>query len=103
MVRFRTLLLVAVTLLASCQTRLPPLATPALRTIAPLADTAVPANGDAVAAWPDAHWWQRYDDPELNALIERALQVSPTLGAAAARQARAVAALQLQAATSGSG
>jgi outer membrane protein, multidrug efflux system len=101
MVRFPTLLLAAVTLLAGCQSRLPTLAAPTLRTAAPLANAAAAASGDTGSAWPDPHWWERYGDPELNALVERALQVSPTLAAAAARQARAVAAVQLQAANSG--
>ncbi|CAG9253280.1 MdtP family multidrug efflux transporter outer membrane subunit [Paraburkholderia unamae] len=38
--------------------------------------------------WPDAQWWTRYDDPQLDALIERALKGSPTLAAAQLRVAQ---------------
>ncbi|MDE2613264.1 MAG: efflux transporter outer membrane subunit [Burkholderiales bacterium] len=41
----------------------------------------------------DAHWWQRLGDPALDALVERALAEQPTLKVAAARLARAQAAL----------
>ena len=46
---------------------------------------------DAAAKGP---WWQRFGDPQLDALAQRALAGSPTLAAAAARlaQARAVVA-----------
>jgi multidrug efflux system outer membrane protein len=91
----------ALALLAGCQTRLPMLQSPQLRTTAPLSEAAAAPAGVESVAWPGAHWWERYGDVELNALVTRALQVSPTLSAAAARQARAVAALQLQAASSG--
>lgn len=33
------------------------------------------ANSD----WPAARWWEAYDDPQLNMLINRALQNSPTM------------------------
>ncbi|ASG60256.1 TolC family protein [Klebsiella pneumoniae] len=36
------------------------------------------ANSD----WPAARWWEAYDDPQLNMLINRALQNSPTMQAA---------------------
>lgn len=41
--------------------------------------------------WPAAQWWTRYGDPQLTALIERALEDSPTMRVARARieQARA--------------
>jgi multidrug efflux system outer membrane protein len=29
--------------------------------------------------WPDAQWWKRYDDPQLDTLIQRALAGSPTI------------------------
>ncbi|WP_322044990.1 MdtP family multidrug efflux transporter outer membrane subunit [Paraburkholderia sp. J67] len=35
--------------------------------------------------WPDAQWWKRYGDPQLDMLIERALKDSPTFAAAQAR------------------
>lgn len=35
--------------------------------------------------WPRDQWWTRYKDPQLNTLIEQALQSNPSLQAAAAR------------------
>lgn len=40
-------------------------------------------------AWPDAQWWRRYGDPQLDQLVEEALAGSPTLAAAQARLAQA--------------
>ncbi|CAN0627292.1 putative multidrug efflux pump outer membrane channel [Burkholderia multivorans] len=40
-------------------------------------------------AWPDAQWWRAYRDPQLDALIYRALAGSPTLRAAQARVSQA--------------
>jgi NodT family efflux transporter outer membrane factor (OMF) lipoprotein len=37
------------------------------------------------AAWPQDGWWRRYNDPQLNALIDEALANSPTLAEAQAR------------------
>ncbi len=37
-------------------------------------------------AWPSDHWWTRYGDTQLDALVDRALQASPTLQAATARR-----------------
>ena len=39
--------------------------------------------------WPDAQWWTRYGDPQLNALVERALSGSPSIAMAKARVAQA--------------
>ncbi|MBZ5790709.1 MdtP family multidrug efflux transporter outer membrane subunit [Burkholderia contaminans] len=41
--------------------------------------------------WPSARWWTRYGDPQLDALVERALGDSPTMAIARTRvsQARA--------------
>lgn len=61
------------------------LAPSALRDPAPLAGLPVPADG----AWPDPQWWKRYADPQLDALIARALESSPTLTQAQARVALA--------------
>ena len=41
--------------------------------------------------WPDESWWQAYDDPQLNALIDEALRDAPNLLAARARLRRAEA------------
>jgi multidrug efflux system outer membrane protein len=35
--------------------------------------------------WPEARWWQRYHDSQLNALIEQALRDAPNLAVADAR------------------
>jgi NodT family efflux transporter outer membrane factor (OMF) lipoprotein len=44
--------------------------------------------------WPTDTWWQVYGDPELNKLIDEALQGSPTLKLAEARTRQAQAAAQ---------
>lgn len=43
----------------------------------------------AQSDWPSAHWWTAYGDAQLDALIDRALQTSPTLAAAKLRIAQA--------------
>jgi multidrug efflux system outer membrane protein len=43
--------------------------------------------------WPEARWWTRYRDAQLDALVERALRDSPTLPVAQTRIAAAEAAL----------
>ncbi|MBI1252233.1 MAG: efflux transporter outer membrane subunit [Alphaproteobacteria bacterium] len=45
----------------------------------------------APTQWPSDSWWIDYGDPQLNALIEEALEDAPSLAAAAARVARAQA------------
>jgi NodT family efflux transporter outer membrane factor (OMF) lipoprotein len=40
-------------------------------------------------AWPGDGWWKRYNDPQLDALIEEGLAGSPDIATAAARLARA--------------
>lgn len=44
--------------------------------------------------WPSDTWWQRYGDPQLNALIEQALNGNPSMDAAQARLAVANAAVR---------
>lgn len=44
-------------------------------------------------AWPDAQWWSRYGDAQLNQLVQEALAGNPTLTAAQARLAQANAAV----------
>jgi outer membrane protein, multidrug efflux system len=51
--------------------------------------------------WPEAQWWTRFNDPQLNQLMTRALQDGPTLQVAAMRVASASAALQLDNANNG--
>ncbi len=48
---------------------------------------------DQDAAWPATQWWQRYGDPQLNALLDEALANNPSMSAAQARLARANAAV----------
>ncbi len=43
--------------------------------------------------WPETQWWQRYGDPQLNALLDEALANSPSMSAAQARLAKANAAV----------
>lgn len=57
-----------------------------------LALPTMPAPAAAIDAWPAEDWWKAYADPQLDALIERALADSPTLAAARARLAQAAAA-----------
>ncbi|TDG17780.1 MdtP family multidrug efflux transporter outer membrane subunit [Paraburkholderia silviterrae] len=45
--------------------------------------------------WPDAQWWTRYNDPQLDALIERALKGSPTIAAAQVRVAQSGSQVEL--------
>ena len=42
-------------------------------------------------AWPTADWWQVFNDPQLNQLMQEALADSPTLKVAAARTRKALA------------
>lgn len=44
-------------------------------------------------SWPSAQWWQRYGDPQLNALLDEALANNPSMSAAQARLAKANAAV----------
>ncbi|MFV0283650.1 MAG: efflux transporter outer membrane subunit [Castellaniella sp.] len=40
---------------------------------------------DTTIDWPGDRWWTRYRDPQLDSLIDQALQSNPSLDAAAAR------------------
>src|SRR5262245_44506781 len=44
-------------------------------------------------AWPTTQWWKRYDDPQLDTLVQEAQANSPTMTAAQARLAQANAAV----------
>jgi multidrug efflux system outer membrane protein len=52
-------------------------------------------------AWPAEQWWLDYHDPQLNALVARALRDNPTLAVAAARVASARAAFGVEVAGGG--
>jgi NodT family efflux transporter outer membrane factor (OMF) lipoprotein len=58
---------------------------------AALAPAAAGLAADAQTAFPDAQWWRALGDPQLDALVERALAGQPSLQAAAARVTRAQA------------
>lgn len=49
------------------------------------------ASNDAERSATDADWWQRFGDPQLNALVDSALHNNPSLKIAQARLARALA------------
>ncbi len=76
----RTALALASSIIVGCAS-VKPATMPAMLAEVPLAGTAQPAGGQ----WPGASWWQRYQDPTLNQLVETALSDSPTLAAAHAR------------------
>ncbi len=52
-------------------------------------------------AWPGDRWWTRYGDTQLDALVDRVLQASPSLEAAAARVNAAQSALAVTRAAAG--
>ncbi|MFC0337961.1 outer membrane protein, multidrug efflux system [Kushneria avicenniae] len=54
-----------------------------LREHAPLAGLA--HDQKSPGQWPDARWWHEFNDPQLNALIERAMREAPSLDRARAR------------------
>lgn len=49
---------------------------------------------DSSIAWPSVQWWQRYQDPQLNTLIEHAIADNPSLDIAEARVRMANAAVR---------
>lgn len=57
----------------------------------PLAEKALSPLTAHHAPWPSAKWWQSYQDPQLDAWIDRALQGSPSLKVAQARVRKAYA------------
>jgi len=69
----------------------------ALSTSAPLSGFDS-AGGDA---WPAKDWWQRYQDPTLNALVDEALAAAPTLATARARFEAARESVRVAGAASG--
>lgn len=50
-------------------------------------------DGQEEARWPDACWWERFGDPQLNILVQQALQQNPTIAEQAERIKQAVAAV----------
>jgi outer membrane protein, multidrug efflux system len=51
--------------------------------------------------WPSEKWWLQFDDPQLTALVERALSASPTMALARQRVAQAHSQSRLAVAVSG--
>lgn len=78
---------------------------PADRSVAQQADvTNITLASDiklASEGWPAAQWWTGYKDPQLDALMARALKGGPSLGTAAARIASAESLLAFQRADGG--
>ncbi|MGO8855440.1 MAG: efflux transporter outer membrane subunit [Steroidobacteraceae bacterium] len=96
MIRLRALLVLAAACVAGCA-GLPPKPQPViLPADAPLSDLA--AGG---GVWPARDWWKRYQDPDLDKLIEMALEYSPTLATAHARLDTARQSVRLAGAESG--
>ena len=49
----------------------------------------------ANSGWPAARWWEGYHDPQLNMLVNRALQNSPTMQAARLRISQSQSTVEL--------
>jgi len=91
----RISLIAGLALLSGCAIPPRPQA-PALTETAPLNGVPITQN-----AWPDANWWQRYHDDQLDALETRALDNAPTLAVARARFEQALRAVDVAAAEGG--
>jgi multidrug efflux system outer membrane protein len=98
LLRGRPLLAATIVLaLAACARAPAKLDHPALRNDVPLAGLDAPAR----AGWPAAQWWQKYDDPQLDKLIEQALRQSPDIALAQTRVQSAQQSVRLAAAQMG--
>jgi multidrug efflux system outer membrane protein len=85
-------------LLAGCA-GLPPKPVPArLSAEVPLSP---PPESSGAGHWPALRWWAVYEDPTLDALIEKALAGSPTLASAHARYENARQSVRLASAAAG--
>lgn len=86
----RCLFAALVPALAACA---PPVRPPAYtpRDEVPLAGTPT-----GIAGWPSPEWWKRYDDPQLDRLIDLATKDSPNLEQADARYRTALRAVDTQ-------
>lgn len=69
----------------------------ALRDDVPLAGLQAPVR----AGWPAAQWWRQYHDPQLDELMDRAMQQSPDLALAQSRVSNAEQSARLAAAQLG--
>jgi outer membrane protein, multidrug efflux system len=98
LLRGRTVLAVATLLaLAACASTPKKLGLPTLRDDVPLAGLQAPAR----AGWPAASWWHQYDDPQLDWLMDQAMQQSPDLALAQSRVQNADQSARLAAAQLG--
>ncbi len=96
--RGRTVLAATILLvLAGCASAPARLGPPALRDDVPLAGLQTSVR----AGWPDARWWRQYDDPQLDGLMDRAMQQSPDLALAQSRVQNAEQSAKLAAAQLG--
>lgn len=55
------------------------------------ADKSLAGTRLSPAAWPQSDWWKRFNDPQLDRLMDEALAGSPTLRVAQARARKALA------------
>lgn len=96
--RHRALLTVAIALtLAACARAPAKLGPPVLRDDVPLAGLQAAAR----SGWPAAQWWRQYRDPQLDELVDRAMQQSPDLALAQSRVSHAEQSAKLAAAQLG--
>ena len=54
------------------------------------ADEALSSNDFEKGGWPDDHWWEMFDDPQLTLLVTRVLENNPTMGIAKMRAKKAL-------------
>jgi len=59
------------------------------------AEVGLPAAGAAPAVFVDSQWWRAFGDPQLDRLVDQALQGNPSLQAARARLDKAEAAVSV--------
>jgi multidrug efflux system outer membrane protein len=98
LLRGRPLLAATIVLaLAACARAPAKLDHPVLRSDVPLAGLDAPAR----AGWPAAQWWRKYDDPQLDKLIEQAVRQSPDIALAQTRVQSAQQSVRLAAAQMG--
>ncbi len=83
---------VAAAALASCATR--PQRAPAAQAAAPGHLAFTQSLAAPLQNWPQANWWEAYNDPQLSALIGEALANSPSLAQAEARLRAAAAGVE---------
>lgn len=88
MKNFSSIPLLLVLTLSGCAT-----INPDAGAVQPIAGEQLGLRSDAIQ-WPKTRWWARYDDDQLNRLVDEALQRNPSLAVAQARLNMANAAVQ---------